>query len=237
MSLKVLLIEKDASTLSSFRPSLEKKGYTVSAVRSRKKALEQVGDDKPDLIILDATSPRLDGGKTCQALRQKVGEVPIILVFEEGKNKNSGQAEADFHLTAPFTFRKLSNRIKRAVQSIEQSGETLQVGDLVLSLDRRSVSKGKKKHQLTPKELRLLEVFMRNPGKVLSRKFLMKNVWETDYVGDTRTLDVHVRWIREKIEENPSSPLCLRTVRGVGYRFEVPEQDSAPTRPTLGPLI
>ncbi|HID63006.1 MAG TPA: response regulator transcription factor [Anaerolineae bacterium] len=222
MGLKVLLIGKDASTLSSLKPGLEKKGYIVSAVRSRKKALEQVADDKPDLIILDATSPRLDGGRTCQALRQRVGEVPIILISEEGND--SGQAEADFHLTAPFTFRKLANRIKRVVQSSEQSGETLQVGGLILNLDKRSVSRGKKKHQLTPKELRLLEVFMRNPGKVLSRKFLMKNVWETDYVGDTRTLDVHVRWIREKIEENPSSPAYLCTVRGVGYRFEVPEQ-------------
>jgi DNA-binding response OmpR family regulator len=206
------------------RPNLEKKGYTVSAVRSRKKALEQVGVDKPDLIVLDATSPRLDGGRTCQALRQKVGEVPIILISGEGND--SGQAEADFHLPAPFTFRKLVNRIKRVMQSNEQGGETLQVGGLILNLDMRWVTRGRKKHQLTPKELRLLEAFMRNPGKVLSRKFLMKNVWETDYVGDTRTLDVHVRWIREKIEENPSSPAYVRTVRGVGYRFEVPEQTS-----------
>jgi DNA-binding response OmpR family regulator len=222
MGLKVFLIGKDASTLSSLSPGLEKKGYIVSAVHSRKKALEQVGTDKPDLIIVDATSPRLDGGRTCQALRQKVGEVPIILISEEGSD--SGQAEADFHLTAPFTFRKLANRVKRAIQSSEQSGETLQVGGLILNLDRRSVTRGKKKHQLTPKELNLLETFMRNPGKVLSRKFLMKNVWDTDYLGDTRTLDVHVRWIREKIEENPSSPLYLCTVRGVGYLFEVPEQ-------------
>jgi len=225
MSLKVLLIGKDASTLSSLRPSLEKKGYTVSAVRSRKKALEQVGADQPGLIILDATSSRLDGGRTCQALRQKVGEVPIILIREEGDD--SGQAEADFHLTAPFTFRKLANRIRRVVQSNEQSGETLQVGGLILNLDRRLVTRGEKKHQLTPKEFDLLETFMRNPGKVLSRKFLMKNVWDTDYLGDTRTLDVHVRWIREKIEQNPSSPVYLCTVRGVGYRFEVPEQAPA----------
>ena len=225
MSLKVFLIGKYVSTLSSLRPSLEKRGYIVSAVSSRKKALEQVGTDKPDLIVVDATSPRLDGGRTCQALRQKVGEVPIILISEEGSN--SGQAEADFHLTAPFTFRKLANRIKRAVQSSEQSGKTLQVGGLILNLDRRSVTRGKKKHQLTPKECNLLETFMRNPGKVLSRKFLMKNVWDTDYLGDTRTLDVHVRWIREKIEENPSSPVYLCTVRGVGYRFEVPEQTLA----------
>jgi DNA-binding response OmpR family regulator len=224
MSLKVLLIGKVASILSSLRPSLEKKGYIVSAVRSRKKALEQVGADNPDLIILDATSPRLDGGRTCQALRQKVGEVPIILISKEGND--SGQVEADFRLTAPFTFRKLANRIKRAVQSSEQGGEALQVGGLVLHLSRRLVARGREKYFLTPKELRLLEVFMRNPGKVLSRKFLMKNVWETDYVGDTRTLDVHVRWIREKIEEDPSSPAYLRTVRGVGYRFEVSEQTS-----------
>lgn len=225
MGLKVFLIGKDASTLSSLRPSLEKKGYIVSAVRSRKKALERVGADKPDLIILDATSPRLDGGRTCQALRQKVGEVPIILIHGEGND--SGLAEADFHLTAPFTFRKLANRIKRVVQSSEQSGETLQVGGLILNLDRRSVTRSKKKLQLTPKQFELLKTFMRNPGKVLSRKFLMKNVWDTDYLGDTRTLDVHVRWIREKIEEDPSSPVYLCTVRGVGYRFEVPEQTLA----------
>lgn len=224
MSLKVFLIGKDASTLSSLRPSLEKKGYIVLTVHSRKKALEQVGADKPDLIILDATSPRLDGGRTCQALRQKMGEVPIILIHEEGNH--SGQAEADFHLTTPFTFRKLANRITRIVQSNEQSGEILQVGDLILNLDRRSVTRGNKRHQLTPKEFRLLEIFVRNPGKVLSRKFLMKNVWDTDYLGDTRTLDVHVRWIREKIEEDPSSPVYLCTIRGVGYRFEVPEQTS-----------
>jgi DNA-binding response OmpR family regulator len=225
MSLKVLLIGKVASTLSSLRPGLEKKGYIVSAVRSRKKALVQVCANKPDLIILDATSPRLDGGRTCQALRQKVGEVPIILISKEGND--SGQAEADFHLTAPFTFRKLANRVKRAVlQNGEESGETLQVGGLVLHLGRRLIARGREKHFLTPKELRLLEAFMRNPGKVLSRKFLMKNVWDTDFLGDTRTLDVHVRWIREKIEENPSSPVYLRTVRGVGYRFEVPEQTS-----------
>jgi DNA-binding response OmpR family regulator len=224
VGLKVLLIGKDASTLSSLRPSLEKKGYIVSAVRSRKKALEQVVADRPDLIILDATSPRLDGGRTCRALRQQVEEVAIILISEEGND--SGQAEADFYLTAPFTFRKLANRIKKAVHGSEQSGEPLRVGGLILNFGRRSVTRGRKRHQLTPKEFNLLEVFMRNPGKVLSRKFLMKNVWDTDYVGDTRTLDVHVHWIREKIEENPSSPVYLHTVRGVGYRFEVPEQTS-----------
>ena len=158
-------------------------------------------------------------------MRQKAGEVPIILIHEEGND--SGQTEADFYLTAPFTFRKLANRIKRVVQSNEQGREMLQVGDLILNLDGRSVTRGKKKHQLTPKEFKLLETLMRNPGKVLSRKFLMKNVWDTDYLGDTRTLDVHVRWIREKIEENPSSPVYLCTERGVGYRFEVPEQTSS----------
>jgi two-component system alkaline phosphatase synthesis response regulator PhoP len=224
VSLKIFLIGKDASTLGSLKFNLEKKGYTVSSVRSRKKALERVVADKPDLIILDATSPRLDGGRTCQALRQKVGEVPIILISQPAND--SGQAEADFYLPAPFTFRKLANRIKRVVQSIGQSGEILQVGDLILNLDRHSVIRGSKRYQLTPKQFNLLEIFMRNPGKVLSRKFLMKNVWDTDYVGDTRTLDVHVRWIREKIEEDPSSPVYLSTVRGVGYRFEVPEQIS-----------
>ena len=103
----------------------------------------------------------------------------------------------------------------------------LRVGDLTLNLESRHLTKGGLTYKLTPKECELLEVFMSNEGKVLTRRFLMKRVWETDYLGDTRTLDVHIRWLREKIEDDPSAPLYLRTVRGVGYRFEVQVSDSA----------
>ncbi len=103
----------------------------------------------------------------------------------------------------------------------------LRAGDLTLNLESCHLTKGELTYKLTPKECKLLEVFMSNEGKVLTRKFLMKEVWETDYMGDTRTLDVHIRWLRKKIEDDPSSPLYLRTVRGVGYRFEVQTSNSA----------
>jgi DNA-binding response OmpR family regulator len=105
----------------------------------------------------------------------------------------------------------------------KRSGQ-LKAGKLHLDLETRSLRRGKRVQQLTPKECTLLEVFMNNGGEVLTRKFLMKHVWETDYLGDTRTLDVHIRWLRQKIENNPSEPVLLRTVRGVGYRFEIPRR-------------
>jgi len=110
---------------------------------------------------------------------------------------------------------------------------SLWAGDLNLNLESRHLTKGERTCKLTPKECKLLELFMSNEGKVLTRKFLMKKVWETDYMGDTRTLDVHIRWLREKIEDDPSNPLYLRTVRGVGYRFEAQVPGSASITRTL----
>ena len=127
---------------------------------------------------------------------------------------------AIFILTPPFTSRKLFSRIRSILRSDE--GETMQAGRLTLNLGTRRVNSGSKERRLNPKEFELLKIFMRSPGRVLSRRFLMKKIWKTDYVGDTRTLDVHIHWLRGKIEENPSSPKYLRTVRGVGYRFEIP---------------
>lgn len=113
----------------------------------------------------------------------------------------------------------------------KKSPRLLQAGDLTLNLENRHLTKGKVTQRLNPKECRLLETFMRNGGEVLSRKFLMKEIWDTDYLGDTGTLNVHIRWLREKIEDDPHKPIYLRTVRGVGYRFEAQVPDSASEEP------
>lgn len=223
MTASILLLEKAKSPIGWICQSLEKTGYEVWLVRSEQKAVQQAASGKPELIILNATSSRMDGLKICRTLHEKVEEIPIILILAEGE-KSDDTIGATIVLTPPFTARKLLNRIRRLLESRE--GKTLQAGGLRLSLGTRCVSSGGQERTLTPKEFELLKVLMRNPGRVLSRKFLMKKVWKTDYMGDTRTLDVHIRWVREKIEKNPNSPIYLRTVRGVGYRFDIPEEAS-----------
>ena len=127
-------------------------------------------------------------------------------------------------MTQPFTSRKLLYRVRKVAATV--INREISAGSLALDPDSRSFRKGEQTMHLRPKEAALLALFMCNPGKVLSRKEIMKKVWETDYMGDTRTLSVHVRWLRQKIEDDPSSPRFLRTVRGVGYRFKVLDSDS-----------
>lgn len=221
MTASILLVEKAKSPIDWILQSLERKKYEVSLAHDEQEAVQQAASEMPDLIILNATSPKIEGRKICQVLHEKIAEIPIILILTEIK-RGEDVMGATFILTPPFTSRKLFNRIRSILKSDE--GETLQVGRLTLNLGTRRVNNGSKERRLNPKELELLKVFMRSPGRVLSRRFLMKKIWKTDYVGDTRTLDVHIRWLREKIEENPSFPVYLRTVRGVGYRFNMPEE-------------
>ena len=220
MTVSILLVEKAESPIDWIHQRLEKKKYEVSLARNKREAVERAASETPDLIILNATSPKIDGRKICQALHENVAEIPIILILENVMG-------ATFILTPPFTSRKLFNCIWSILRSDE--GETLQAGRLTLNLGTRCVNNGSKERRLNPKELELLKVFMRSPGRVLSRKFLMKKIWKTDFMGDTGTLNVHVCRLRERIEEDPRSPAYLRTVRGVGYRFEIPGETDEET--------
>ena len=223
----LLLVEKANSSVDWILQSLEKKKYTVSLARSEQEAVQKATSEMPDLIILNATSPEADGRKISQTLHKEVAEIPVILILPEVKIGEE-VVEATYILTPPFTSRKLFNRIRRILKSDE--GKILQVGGLTLSLGTRHVNNGTKERRLNPKEFELLKVFLRSPGRVLSRKFLMKKIWKTDYTGDTRTLDVHIHWLRNKIEKDPRYPVYLRTVRGVGYRFDItPEETNEET--------
>jgi len=227
MTASILLVEKAESPIDWILQRLEKKGYKASLARNEQQAVQQATSETPDLVILNATSRRIDGPGICRTLHEEVAEIPIILILAKGQ-KGDDSMGATVILTPPFTFRKLFNRIRSILRSDE--GETLQAGRLILNLGTRRVNNGSKERRLNPKELELLKVFMRSPGRVLSRKFLMKKIWKTDFMGDTGTLDVHICRLREKIEETPSSPKYLRTVRGVGYRFDIPEEADEETK-------
>lgn len=220
MSLKILLIERDATTADLLVPSLERKGYQVQVARSQRQALSRIRALGPDLLVLDLVSFGNNGYKVWDVVHNRLSAVPAILLLEQ----EPPVAGDETIMTPPFTSRKLLYRVKKLAEGLTQ--REIRAGLLTLEPDSGILHKGEEILRLRPKEAALLALFMRSPGKVLSRQEIIKQVWETDYVGDTRTLSVHVRWLRLKIEEDPDRPRFLRTVRGIGYRFQVP--DSVP---------
>ena len=222
MSLRILLVEKDVTTTDLLVPSLERKGYHVTVARTQRQAMSRIRASRPDLLVLDVASFGSSGYKMAESVRSRSDYTPTILLLPEGHGSAGSSAEA--FMTPPFTSRKLLYRVKKVSQHLTR--REMRAAHLTLDPDTKILHKRDKEVKLRPKEAALLAYFMSNPGKVLSRQEIMKEVWETDYFGDTRTLSVHVRWLREKVEENPNKPRILRTVRGVGYRFQVPAKDS-----------
>jgi DNA-binding response OmpR family regulator len=202
---------------------LERHSFTVLRALNGKQAVAQVKEASPALAVIDPSSLRINGSRLSQMLKRADGSVPILWILDEGVPV-SVDGVADQWLERPFTARKLLNRVRKLLPSPQSS--ILTAGDVVFDVEKREVQKGDRKLRLTPKQAKLLEALMRRTPEVLSRRYLMKHVWNTDYLGDTRTLDVHIRWVREVIEDNPSAPMYIRTVRGVGYRFELPKSDS-----------
>ena len=223
----VLLCQTPNTRLPELGSALTAKDHQIAGVidLSDLSNLGQVAALGPiDLCILDA-SCAIDGTACCYAFNEAYPEVPMILLIAEDERVDRACRKLTGRnvLRMPFTPRKVINRIAKIASC--HLGSILTVGAISLNTDKRCVYRDDAVHRLTPRQAKLLEVFMRNAGRTLTRKFLMKHVWETDYVGDTRTLDVHVRWLRERIEVHPSKPRYLRTVRGVGYRFGVPDED------------
>ena len=216
----VLLIESSRTSIPSFAPALEKKGYTVKILHKVDKALRVAAKNRPDIIVLDAASMRTSGTRMCRAFRARLDGLPIILVSPEGSRPDNRNG-ASMTLVHPFTPRKLLNRIARLLPGDESY--VVEVGPIRLNLAQRKVFSYEKEARLTPKEAKLLARFILNPGRLLTRKALIKEVWHTDYIGDTRTLDVHMSWLRSAIEPDPTKPIFLKTIRGMGYRFDLPE--------------
>lgn len=215
----VLLVEGRKPAGERLAPILDEE-YNLVTARTRRAALTKISEARPAVIVLDSPSVRFSRRRFCDTLDSKGIEVPVLLLYEG--NQAPDEVGARACLRAPFSSQKLINRISWLMPAPD--GEVLSRGRLSFNVKRRSVTRGEQEFHLTPKQAHLLELFMRHPDEILTREFLMKRVWQTDFTDDTRTLDVHIHWVREAIEEDTSSPEYLHTVRGVGYRFSVPSR-------------
>ncbi len=216
--MSTILLVEGIRPKASLAPILERRKYTVICATNSKEAVARAKEHALSLIILDATAARTDGVRLCRDVRAQLDSVAILLLVRPSALIDAA-CGADYVLPQPFTPRKLLNRVARMLPSGE--ADVISAGDLTLNISNRCVRLGRKEHQLTPKQSQLLEIFMRQPNEVVTRRQLMKQVWETDYMGDTRTLDVHVRWLRQIIESDPDQPRRLVTVRSVGYKLKI----------------
>ena len=220
MKAKILLIEGKRTDRPSFLVGLTKKGYLVESVPNGSAAEARLAEEVPHAVVIDAASMRTSGKRICQALREQAKGLPIVLILEENSEIPNG-VEADVVLVLPFTAQKLINRM-RPFLPVKQK-DVLQVGPIELDVKQRMLRCLSRQTRLTPRLVMLLKALMDHPGEVLIREELFSKVWDTDYTGDTRTLDVHVSWLRQALEEDPRHPKFLKTIRGVGYRLDVEE--------------
>jgi DNA-binding response OmpR family regulator len=216
MKAMILWIEGKRANGPHFVPDLRKKGFHVETVPTGNAALEFLSDAGADLVVVDAASFRTSGKRVCQEIRQKWDRLPIMLIANPERPVGK-DTHADVILELPFTIRKLVNRIHPLLPA--ESDNLLRAGPIRLDLEHRRVACLEKDEHLTPRLTSLLKNFMEHPNEVLLREDLFRRVWDTEYTGDTRTLDVHISWIRQAIEPNPRRPRFLITIRGVGYRL------------------
>lgn len=214
----ILWVENKRANSPSFIPGLREKGYKVKTVSTGKQAIEALDDLNPDIVIINTLYMRSNGSRICSNIRSREDSPPILLIADQG-NDYSSDIQADIILTMPFTIRKLNNRILRVLPG--EGGHVIRCGPIRMDIERKRVRCLDKESKLTPRLVLLLKTLMDHPGEVVERKQLFKEIWETDYIGDTRTLDVHISWLREAIEKDPKNPRYLKTIRGVGYRLDV----------------
>jgi DNA-binding response OmpR family regulator len=213
----LLVIEGKYADHPAFVPSLRKKGYIVEAVSNGSEATARLSKNPlPDVVVINAASLRTSGKRICKSLRSKAARLPILLILDA--DQEIEKVDADAVLSLPFTAQKLVNRIKHLLPG---DGKDLKAGPVRLDVEKRIVRCLGKQSRLTPRLVRLLKILIEKPGEVIERKALFSQVWETDYTDDTRTLDVHVSWLRHAIEPDPQAPRFIKTVRGVGYRLDV----------------
>jgi len=225
---KVLVVEDDRNLLDTLKYNLRREGYKVVAASDGAEAIDIARRERPDLIILDIMLPKLSGFEVCRILRKEM-IVPILMLTAKTDevDKIVGlEIGADDYMTKPFSMRELLARLgamlRRAEMAVGPAGgaEVLMIDDLEIDVARHRASLGGTTLELTPKEFDLLTFLARNKGFVFSRERLLEKVWGYDFAGDTRTVDVHVRWLRQKIENEPTKPKRLVTVRGTGYKLE-----------------
>jgi len=217
MKARILWVEGKRSDSTSFVPSLRKKEYLVEIVPTGNEAVSRLVEVDPDLVVVNAASFRSSGKRICNEIREKSIDLPIVLIVSP-EHATSGVTTANVILELPFTSRKLLNRIAPLLPGDGKS--ILHVGLIRLDLELKRVRCLGREARLTPRMTHLLQVLLLHAGEAVERQRLFSEVWETQYTGDTRTLDVHISWLREALEENPRQPQFLKTIRGVGYRLD-----------------
>ena len=226
---KILIVEDDANLLEAVKYNLRKEGYDVITAADGETALEAARREKPGLIILDIMLPKLNGFEVCRILRKEM-TVPILMLTAKADetDKIVGlEIGADDYMTKPFSMRELLARIRAILRRVKmteplkpEGPASIKIGDIEVDTARHNVSLSGKTLELSPKEYDLLVFLARNKSLVFSREQLLEKVWGYDFAGDTRTVDVHVRWLRQKIEIDAGKPQYLLTVRGAGYKLE-----------------
>jgi two-component system, OmpR family, response regulator RegX3 len=224
---RILIVEDENSLAESVRYNLDREGFRVSVATDGAEALESFRRDRPDLVILDLMLPLVSGLDVCRAIRAE-STVPVIMVTAKDAeaDKVAGlELGADDYVTKPFSMRELVSRVRanlrrtRMTPVDEEKDEILRAGPVELDVGRHEARVRGERVTFPPKEFELLEMFLRRKGRLLTRHFLIDEVWGSDYFGDTKTLDVHIKRIRKKVEEDPHQPVHVQTVRGLGYKF------------------
>lgn len=228
MAEKILLVDDEEPIIESIEFAMKQEGFDVVKAFDGQEALQKVQLEKPNLIVLDLMLPQLSGLEVCRTLRRERNETPIIMLTAKGEEIDRViglEVGADDYLVKPFSLRELTARIRALLRRSKASPddgnkpEVLQYEDLMMNLTEHKVKVRGKQVELSPKEFRILALLMSQPNKVFSREDLLEQVWGLDFYGDTKTVDVHIRWLREKIEQDPSNPKFVQTVRGFGYRL------------------
>lgn len=224
----IYAVEDEIHIQQLIKYNLESSGYRVLTFESGEALLNECKDSIPDLFILDIMLPGIDGLEVCRQLRQNVRtrNIPIIMLTaktEEFDKVLGLELGADDYISKPFSVRELIARVKaifrRANVSTAVESEIIKFGDITIDASRREVYKGDKLIEMPLKEFELLKLLISNKGKVLSRDLLLEKIWGFDYYGETRTVDVHIRYLRQKIEEDDGNPVYIETIRGIGYKF------------------
>lgn len=237
MTDKILVVDDEISLQETLAYNLEKQGYEVYTTGNGTEALSMARELKPDLIILDVMLPGIDGFEVCRILRREMSTPILMLTARDDEIDRVVGLEvgADDYLAKPFSMRELIARVKAMLRRVRliheeidkeegKSGkpkpEIMEFDNLRIDMTRREITVDGQVVPFKPKEYELLTFFAQHQGQVLSREFILERVWGWDFIGDSRTVDVHVRWLREKIEKDPANPKRIITVRGAGYRFE-----------------
>ncbi|SHF78018.1 response regulator transcription factor [Ornithinibacillus halophilus] len=231
MNEKILIVDDEQSIVTLLKFNIEKAGYSADVAYDGLEALDKVKQQQYDFVILDLMLPGLDGIEVCKQIRQHQLDVPILMLSakDEEFDKVLGlEIGADDYLTKPFSPKEVLARIKailrRSSKQVETTQNVIRVGDIVIFPERYEAEKDGKVLTFTRKEFELLHYLSRHKNKVLSRDQLLSAVWDYDFVGDTRIVDVHISHLRDKIETDTKTPAYIKTIRGLGYKLEVPVQ-------------